>query len=75
LTKKAELALRDRFVFNHLKNSAFPMAVTMAGGFAPEIQDIVDIHFQTIETALEFEDDTINRFCDHPADALHEKHG
>jgi hypothetical protein len=30
-----------------------PVAVTMAGGYAPEMQDIVDIHFQTIETVLE----------------------
>jgi hypothetical protein len=33
--------------------SVLPVAVTMAGGYAPEMQDIVDIHFQTIETVLE----------------------
>jgi hypothetical protein len=31
----------------------------MAGGYAPEIQDIVDIHFQTIETMLEYKGDTV----------------
>jgi acetoin utilization deacetylase AcuC-like enzyme len=55
---KAGLALRDRLVLKHLKKTGLPVAVTMAGGYAPDIQDIVDIHFQTIETVLEFKDDT-----------------
>ena len=58
---KAGLALRDRLVLKHLKQTGLPVAVTMAGGYAPEIQDIVDIHFQTIETVLEFKDDTVTR--------------
>jgi len=28
------------------------VAITMAGGYAPEVQDIVDIHFGTIEAAI-----------------------
>lgn len=51
---KAGLALRDRLVLKHLKKTGLPVAVTMAGGYAPEIQDIVDIHFQTIMTVLKF---------------------
>ena len=50
---KAGLAQRDRLVLTHLKKAGFPTAVTMAGGYAPDIQDIVDIHFRTIETVLE----------------------
>ena len=49
---KAGLAQRDRLVLEHLKESGLPVAVTMAGGYAPDIQDIVDIHIQTIEIAL-----------------------
>jgi len=51
---KPGLALRDRLVLKHVKKTGLPVAVTMAGGYAPEIQDIVDIHFQTIMTVLEF---------------------
>ena len=50
---KAGLAKRDRFVLTYLKKAGLPTAVTMAGGYAPDIQDIVDIHFQTIEILLE----------------------
>ena len=49
---KAGLAQRDRLVLTHLKKAGLPAAVTMAGGYAPDIQDIVDIHFRTIETLL-----------------------
>jgi acetoin utilization deacetylase AcuC-like enzyme len=49
---KAGLAQRDRLVLEHLKESGLPVAVTMAGGYAPDILDIVDIHIQTIEIAL-----------------------
>jgi len=56
---KAGLAQRDCLVLKHLKENGLPVAVTMAGGYAPEIQDIVDIHYQTIETLLEFQDETI----------------
>ena len=53
LTKEG-LAKRDRLVFRCLDKLELPVAVTMAGGYAPEIQDIVDINFQTVQTALEF---------------------
>jgi acetoin utilization deacetylase AcuC-like enzyme len=49
---KAGLAERDRLVLERLKENELPVAVTMAGGYAPEIQDVVDIHIQTIEIAL-----------------------
>ena len=53
---KAGLAQRDRLVLKHLKKAGLPTAITMAGGYAPDIQDIVDIHFRTIETVLELKD-------------------
>jgi acetoin utilization deacetylase AcuC-like enzyme len=54
LTKQG-LAKRDRLVFNFLYRHDLPVAVTMAGGYAPVIQDIVDINFNTIKAALEFQ--------------------
>ena len=53
LTKEG-LARRDRLVFERLQKLHLPVAVTMAGGYAPEVHDIVDIHFQTVKTALKF---------------------
>jgi len=58
---KAGLAQRDHLVLKHVKESKLPVAVAMAGGYAPEIQDIVDIHHQTIETTLEFQGETIDQ--------------
>jgi acetoin utilization deacetylase AcuC-like enzyme len=50
---KDGLAERDRLVFDACQVAGLPMAITMAGGYAPQIEDIVDIHFQTIRTAVE----------------------
>jgi len=58
---KAGLAQRDRIVLGHFKEIMLPVAVTMAGGYAPDIQDVVDIHFRTIEIALKCHDETINQ--------------
>jgi acetoin utilization deacetylase AcuC-like enzyme len=54
LTKEG-LKRRDRLVFQHCYAAGLPVAVTMAGGYARQVTDTVDIHFQTILTALEFE--------------------
>ncbi len=51
---KMGLAQRDRIVLKHLKENRLPVAITMAGGYAPDSQDVVDIHFRTIEIALGF---------------------
>ena len=53
LTKKG-LAERDRLVFQNCLAAGLPTAVTMAGGYAPNVLDTVDIHFQTVLSALEF---------------------
>ena len=52
---KAGLAKRDRLVFQHCYDAGLPVAVTMAGGYARRVSDTVDIHFQTLLTALEFQ--------------------
>ena len=50
---KNGLAERDRLVFDYCQAAGLPVAITMAGGYAPHIEDIVDIHFQTIRAAAE----------------------
>ncbi|MFO1414028.1 MAG: histone deacetylase [Burkholderiales bacterium] len=49
---KAGLAARDRTVFAALRAAGLPVAVAMAGGYADAIDDIVDIHFATVQLAL-----------------------
>ena len=50
---KAGLATRDRVVLELARDNAIPVAVTMAGGYAHHVGDIVDIHFNTVRTAFE----------------------
>lgn len=51
---KAGLAQRDHLVFAACRNWGVPVAVTMAGGYSKDINDTADIHFQTVQKALEF---------------------
>jgi acetoin utilization deacetylase AcuC-like enzyme len=53
LTKDG-LAGRDQIVLQRLRQTGLPVAVTMAGGYAKQVRDAVDIHFQTVSTAVEF---------------------
>ena len=53
LTKEG-LATRDRMVLEHFRSRGIPVAVTMGGGYAENVEDIVDIHERTVLTALEF---------------------
>lgn len=48
---KAGLAERDRMVYAACERFGLPVATVMAGGYARNISDIVDIHFQTISIA------------------------
>jgi len=48
---KAGLAERDRYVLSMCARLGLPVAVAMAGGYAPEVDDIVDIHARTVEIA------------------------
>jgi acetoin utilization deacetylase AcuC-like enzyme len=48
------LAARDRFVLGLCRSEGLPVAITMAGGYARDVEDIVAIHLQTIRIAAEF---------------------
>jgi acetoin utilization deacetylase AcuC-like enzyme len=54
LSKKGMRA-RDETVFQYALDKQIPVAFSMAGGYGKEIESTVDIHFQTIQTALQFQ--------------------
>ena len=49
---KEGLALRDRNVLAFCRKHRLPVAVTMAGGYARDIADTVDIHAETVCTFI-----------------------
>ena len=51
---KRGLAQRDRFVMQTCHQAKLPMAVTMAGGYCPQVEHIADIHAQTVQLAASF---------------------
>jgi acetoin utilization deacetylase AcuC-like enzyme len=50
----AGLGRRDEMVFEHCRRMSVPVAVSMGGGYAPEIEAIVTIHTNTIRAAARF---------------------
>jgi acetoin utilization deacetylase AcuC-like enzyme len=48
---KAGLAARDEYVFSLLSDHKIPTAVVLAGGYARDIRDTVDIHLNTVGRA------------------------
>lgn len=46
------LKKRDEFIFTCAQNNLVPIAVVLAGGYAVDLQDTVQIHFNTVTTAL-----------------------
>jgi len=46
---------RDEAVFQYALDRKLPLAMSMAGGYGKEIASTVDIHFQTIQTALQYQ--------------------
>lgn len=50
---KHGLSERDKIVFDLCQGAGLPVAIAMGGGYAPNIDDIVDIHVQTIRQAAE----------------------
>ena len=50
---KSGLRRRDQIVLSYFRSQGLPVAITMAGGYAPDIADIVDIQFATIQTAAQ----------------------
>ncbi len=51
---KAGLAQRDEYVLQSCRERRLPVAIAMAGGYAENLEDIVDIHAQTLEIAAQF---------------------
>lgn len=49
---KEGMRLRDETVFQYGLDRQIPIAFSMAGGYGKEISSTVDIHLQTIQTAL-----------------------
>lgn len=50
---KAGLAARDQYVFDFCHRRDIPIAVVLSGGYARKVEDTVDIHFQTVQHAIE----------------------
>ena len=48
---KGGLRRRDELVLGRFDAEKVPTAVAMAGGYAPNVDDIVDIHFETVRLA------------------------
>jgi hypothetical protein len=46
---------RDECIFQLGLDRQIPIALSMAGGYGKEIESTVDIHFQTIQTALQYQ--------------------
>ena len=51
----AGMRLRDEMVFQYALDRQLPIAFSMAGGYGKEMTSTVDIHFQTMKTALQFQ--------------------
>jgi acetoin utilization deacetylase AcuC-like enzyme len=47
----AGLERRDALIFDRCQAAGVPVAVTMSGGYAPEVDDIVAIHVNTVRAA------------------------
>ena len=51
---KPGLEKRDTIVIDQCYRRKIPVAVVLAGGYAPNIMDTVDIYVNTIKTAIKF---------------------
>ena len=58
---KSGLAERDRIVLEACKERGIPVAVTMAGGYARDVEDTVDVHFQSIRRAADLLESAADR--------------
>ncbi len=50
---KRGLAERDRLVLEACRDRGIPVALTMAGGYARNVEDTVDVHFQSVRRAAD----------------------
>ena len=48
LTKRG-LMMRDQQVLGYVKSLGVPLVVAMAGGYGRQIEDTVDVHFETVK--------------------------
>jgi len=48
---KEGLARRDQLVFRYCQRAGLPVAIVMAGGYARDVTDTVDIHLSTVDLA------------------------
>jgi len=48
------LRMRDELVISWAKNSNIPLCIVLAGGYAYKVSDTVEIHCNTIRTAINF---------------------
>ncbi|PJF44774.1 MAG: histone deacetylase [Phototrophicales bacterium] len=51
---KAGLAERDRILYDICGSMNLPVATVMGGGYSPQLEDIVDIHFMTVSLAVRY---------------------
>jgi acetoin utilization deacetylase AcuC-like enzyme len=51
---KSGLAQRDDLVFSQAAALGVPVVISMAGGYAREVSDTVDIHFQSVRRAARY---------------------
>jgi acetoin utilization deacetylase AcuC-like enzyme len=51
---KPGLAARDQLVFGYARAQGLPVAVAMAGGYARDIRDTVEIHLKTVYCAMQY---------------------
>ncbi len=47
------LRQRDAYILDTCRRAGVPVVITLGGGYAPQIQDIVQVHCNTIRTALQ----------------------
>ena len=52
---KEGMRLRDEAVFQYALGKQIPVAFSMAGGYGKDIGSTIEIHYQTIQTALDFQ--------------------
>lgn len=55
------LARRERLVLDYCSREGLPIAISMGGGYAESVDDIVDIHLQTIRIAAEYASSALSR--------------
>ncbi len=46
------LRARDEYVFGRCRAAGIPVTVVMSGGYAPDVEEIVEIHLNTVRTAV-----------------------